>query len=121
MLTPSLYLQQVGDLSVDKRRLGIPAEQPKPQAPAHLFEKEPQPALKTAAQHTKQTQPPTASMAAINIGSDSRNSNGAVNRSGPLPPAPKTAGPETSGKLVKKEKDKDSEKKKKHHFFGSKK
>jgi len=38
MVTPSLYLRQVGDLSVDKRRLGIPAELPKPKAPAHLFE-----------------------------------------------------------------------------------
>ena len=38
MLTPALFTRQVSDLSVDKRRLGIPAEQPKPQAPAHLFE-----------------------------------------------------------------------------------
>ncbi|KAL9127788.1 MAG: hypothetical protein Q9217_003394, partial [Psora testacea] len=44
MLTPGLFLRQVGDLSVDKRRLNLPAEQPGPQAPAHLFEKEPTPA-----------------------------------------------------------------------------
>ncbi|KAF2459129.1 Sec1 family superfamily [Lineolata rhizophorae] len=40
MLTPGLFMRQLGDLSVDKRRLGIPAEGPKPKAPAHLFEKE---------------------------------------------------------------------------------
>lgn len=42
MLTPSLFLRQVGDLSVDKKRLGIPAELPKPTAPAHLFEPDPE-------------------------------------------------------------------------------
>lgn len=40
MVTPSLFIRQVGDLSVDKRRLDIPMERPKPKAPAHLFERE---------------------------------------------------------------------------------
>ncbi|KAF2238911.1 Sec1-like protein [Viridothelium virens] len=44
MLTPGLWMRQLGDLSQDKRRLGIPAEQPKPKAPAHLFEREEVPA-----------------------------------------------------------------------------
>ncbi|KAI9667522.1 MAG: vacuolar sorting protein VPS33/slp1 [Bathelium mastoideum] len=40
MLSPGLFMRQLGDLGVDKRKLGIPAEQPKPKAPAHLFERE---------------------------------------------------------------------------------
>jgi len=40
MLTPGLFVRQVGDLSVDKRRLDLPMERPKPKAPAHLFERE---------------------------------------------------------------------------------
>lgn len=39
MLTPKLFVRQVGDLSVDKRRLDIPMERPPPRAPAHLFER----------------------------------------------------------------------------------
>ncbi|KAI0014439.1 Sec1 family protein [Xylariaceae sp. FL0662B] len=39
MLTPQLFVRQVGDLSVDKRRLDIPMERPPPRAPAHLFER----------------------------------------------------------------------------------
>ncbi len=40
MLTPQLFVRQVGDLSVDKRRLDLPMERPPPRAPAHLFERE---------------------------------------------------------------------------------
>lgn len=44
MLTPSLFIQQVGDLSNDRRRLDLPVDRPKPKAPAHLFERdEPKP------------------------------------------------------------------------------
>ncbi|KAI0395892.1 Sec1 family protein [Xylariaceae sp. FL0594] len=39
MLTPKLFVDQVGDLSVDKRRLDIPMERPTRTAPAHLFER----------------------------------------------------------------------------------
>ncbi|KAI6091413.1 Sec1-like protein [Hypoxylon rubiginosum] len=39
MLTPQLFVRQVGDLSVDKRRLDIPMDRPPPRAPAHLFER----------------------------------------------------------------------------------
>ncbi|KAI8624548.1 Sec1 family protein [Xylariaceae sp. FL1651] len=39
MLTPQLFVRQVGDLSVDKRRLDIPMERPTQTAPAHLFER----------------------------------------------------------------------------------
>ncbi|KAI1353742.1 Sec1 family protein [Xylaria sp. FL0043] len=39
MLTPQLFIRQVGDLSVDKRKLDIPLERPTQTAPAHLFER----------------------------------------------------------------------------------
>ncbi|KAI9713486.1 MAG: vacuolar sorting protein VPS33/slp1 [Bogoriella megaspora] len=57
MLNPGLFMRQLGDLSVDKRRLGIPAEQPKPKAPAHLFERdEPSPQPGRSAQPPGQPQ-----------------------------------------------------------------
>ena len=48
MLSPGLFLRQLGDLSVDKRRLDIPAERPKPTAPAHLFEREAPPIARSS-------------------------------------------------------------------------
>lgn len=39
MLTPELFVRQVGDLSRDKRHLDLPMERPKARAPAHLFER----------------------------------------------------------------------------------
>ena len=125
MLTPSLYLRQVGDLSVDKRRLGLPAERPRPEAPAHLFEREaptgPPANAKPQFTTSQQPQPPVASIGAMNlVSSPNISSNGAV-KGHPLPPAPSLAVHSANSKLSKKEKEKDSEKKKKHHFFGSKK
>ena len=38
MLTPQLFVRQVGDLSRDKRQLDLPMERPKGRAPAHLFD-----------------------------------------------------------------------------------
>ncbi|KAK3096365.1 syntaxin binding protein 1, partial [Teratosphaeriaceae sp. CCFEE 6253] len=43
MLTPALFLRQVADLSVERRRLGLPVDGAKPQAPAHLLEPDPKP------------------------------------------------------------------------------
>ena len=43
MLNPGLFLRQVGDLSVDRRRLDLPADRPKPKTPQHIYEKEPVP------------------------------------------------------------------------------
>jgi len=123
MLTPSLYLRQLGDLSVDKRQLDLPAERPKPRAPAHLFEREPQ---RVPEPYTKQSQPtpqlhqsPVASMGAMSI-----NSNLAPNRAGkhqPSPVAPPATVQSANNKLSKKDKEKEPKEKKKHHFFGSKK
>ncbi|KAI0199264.1 Sec1 family protein [Astrocystis sublimbata] len=39
MLTADLFVKQVSDLSVDKRKLDIPMERPTQTAPAHLFER----------------------------------------------------------------------------------
>ncbi|KAI1001162.1 Protein transport protein [Podosphaera aphanis] len=37
MLTPALFSRQVSDLSVDRRKLDLPVDRPKPKAPAFLF------------------------------------------------------------------------------------
>lgn len=39
MLTPQLFVRQVGDLSVDKRKLDLPMDRPPKRAPTHLFER----------------------------------------------------------------------------------
>lgn len=126
MLTPSLFVRQVGDLSVDKRKLDIPSERPQPKAPAHLFEREEKkvpiglpngptagsrgPAVAPApgrAPAQSPYQPPTAAMRDTSL--NDRPPNGSANSS----PAGKL------GKLEKKSKDGDE--KKKRGFFHSKK
>lgn len=119
MLTPALFMRQLGDLSVDKRRLQIPAEMPKPQAPAHLFEKEekpkpapapaPVPATGSAGRglqgQGRAPQPPTQAFGRMDLGAQA---NGAA----------KTQVSPQTHKLTKEP---EKEKKKKHHFFSSKK
>lgn len=112
MLTPAFFIRQMGDLSTDKRKLGIPAEQPKPQAPAHLFEKEapapvaaaPARAPPTAAARAamQAPQPPTQAMGNMKVSPSGANG------------APAPAPTQSSSKLTK-----DPEKKKRH-FFSSK-
>lgn len=109
MLTPALFLRQVADLSVDKKRLDIPAERPKPVAPAHLFEKDlPPPQVANQAQPSGKSSapqsqaPPAAAMAKMSLNS------GRPNAQAPQGTNP----PPSGGKTVKKEKEK-----KKHHFF----
>lgn len=128
MLTPSLFLRQVADLSADKRRLGIPAEQSKPKAPAHLFEKEPQPTAQPPSQRPPNQgdtqEPPTAGMSAMNLGPDGGGSSGPSNgtaKAHPSPVPPASSESPASSRLVKKDKEKETQKKKKHHFFSSKK
>ncbi|KAK2779236.1 vacuolar sorting protein VPS33/slp1 [Emmonsiellopsis sp. PD_33] len=104
MLTPKLFLRQLGDLSVDKRRLDLPADRPQPKAPAHLFERD-QP-------------PPTAGLASMTIssrgdGPTRKAVNGAAQ---PTPPAPHQSGHHSSSKLARKEKEKEKEKKKRNFF-----
>jgi syntaxin-binding protein 1 len=108
MLTPSLFLRQVSDLSADRRRLDIPAERPKPTAPAHLFEKEPpppppvqqQPAAKKAPPPNLNPPVPTAAMHAMSLGSNAQK-------------AP-SGTPSASSKPHKEKKEKE---KKRLHFF----
>lgn len=112
MLTPALFTRQVGDLTTDKRRLGIPAEQPKQQAPAHLFEPDAQPTPPQVAAQQPQppnaqpqgprAAPPTQQMGAMNLG-------GTPGRA-PQPQA------NSSAKLTKEP----EKEKKKHRFFGKK-
>ena len=80
MLTPKLFLRQVGDLSTDRRRLDLPIERPPPKAPAHLFEREALPVPQQSSRAPNQAnfgkppvdpKPPaplTAAMGAMNIG-----------------------------------------------------
>ncbi|KAF7585957.1 vacuolar sorting protein VPS33/slp1 [Aspergillus hancockii] len=108
MLSPGLFLKQVGDLSTDRRRLDLPAERPKPTAPAHLFEKDPPPQPQPAPKrtpaptpHLNPPAPPSAAMSAMSLGQ-----NGAL-------PA------QSNPKLHKEKKEKDKKEKKRHHFFRS--
>ena len=124
MLTPSLYLRQVGDLSVDKWRLDLPVERTKPQAPAHLFEKEPPTATQPYTKQQTLYQPPVASIGVMSLNPNDANANVSSKvgiNTRPFSPGPLPAVQLADSKFSKKDKDKDSEKKKKHHFFGSKK
>lgn len=112
MLIPSLYLRQLGDLSVDKRRLNLPAEQPRPKAPAHLFEKDPSP---------QPQQPRLAAKADLGLNRMHGEPTQRSANSGSGNPPPDSMLPSSSNKPVKKDKENNAEKKKKHHFFGSKK
>ncbi|KAI4290352.1 MAG: hypothetical protein L6R35_000364 [Caloplaca aegaea] len=113
MLTPSLYLRQVGDLSVDRRRLDLPSDRPKPRAPDHLFEKEVPPSPPV-----KPLEPSLDKMQKLRLNEEgllSMPTNGSAQDRKPTLPA----SPSSSGRLTK-DKGKDGEKKKKHHFFSSK-
>ncbi|KAL8987799.1 MAG: hypothetical protein Q9177_003037 [Variospora cf. flavescens] len=113
MLTPSLYLRQVGDLSVDRRRLDLPSDRPKPRAPDHLFEKEVPPSPPV-----KPLEPSLDKMQKLRLNEEgllSMPTNGSAQDRKPTLPA----SPSSSGRLAK-DKGKDGEKKKKHHFFSSK-
>lgn len=123
MMNPELYLRQIGDLSQNRRTLRLPADQPPPKAPAHLFEKPepPKPAPPPAAgmrpgapgarpnipgglpSRPGGGAPPSAAMANMSLNARPQG------QPAPAPPAP-------AGKPGKEEKEK---KKKKHHFFSS--
>ena len=108
MLTPRLFIRQVGDLSADRRKLNLPADRPKPKAPAHLFEQE-----------TPKSLPP---------GPGRPPGTGLPAKPGPAPPAAGLAKMTLSSKtpaggqgshLASGGKVKEEKKKKKHHFFSS--
>lgn len=118
MLTPGLFLRQVGELSMDKRRLDLPYDRPPPKAPAHLFEveKPPEPLPKPSTAHLKMPGPPggppTAAMAAMSMASqpNSMNGNGTPT---PPPNVGLPSGP-AGGKLSKKTKEDKKEEKKRN-------
>ncbi|XTI83229.1 syntaxin-binding protein-like protein 2 [Cenococcum geophilum] len=116
MLNPGLFVRQVGDLSVDKRRLGIPAELPKPKAPAHLFERDepPKPTPPSLAKPglPKTPAPPTAGLGAMTL-----NSGGGAVAGRPQNGQGSHLAAQNSGGKFSKDPEK---KKKKHHFFSSK-
>ena len=111
MLTPSLFLRQVRDLSVDRRRLDLPADRPPRKAPAHVFERPgpPQPPPSSS------LQPPVGGLANMTIKSGGASSNGTptppAQRVHPLP-SPKFQPESSSSSKPSKE-----HKKKHHHFF----
>jgi syntaxin-binding protein 1 len=122
MITPKLFLRQVGDLSTDRRRLDLPVEKPPPKAPAHLFEREPQPVPQQTSRPPNQASlsqplagprappPPTAAMGAMNLGPSAGHPYQAPNGSSAVTADSKD---DKDGKLKK-----DKDKKKKHlHLF----
>ena len=121
MLTPGLFLRQVGDLSVDRRKLRLPAEQPRPQAPAHLFEREPPPApAKQAPSPSQPADPPAALLGSMSLNQPPRVTPNGATQPPSRPPAQPKLDTHSNAKLTK-DKEKDKDKKKKLHFFGSKK
>lgn len=111
MLTPNLFVRQVSDLSVDKRKLGIPAEQPKPRAPAHLFEDDDEPVAPVPPPHSAaRTAPVTSQMSKLT-----------VSNSGPTTNAPAQPRTTQSNGNAKTTTSMDTEKKKRLNIFSSKK
>lgn len=111
MLTPNLFVRQVGDLSMDKRRLAIPAEQPKPKPPAHLFEAEAPPPAPVKNPNTVPPKqgPPVAQMDKMNVNGAPAKQNGAAPRSNPAAA--------TAQSTSISQHSREGEKKKKHGFF----
>ena len=56
LLTPELFVRQVGDLSLERRALGLPVDQAKEVAPKHLFDPEPGEAPRQQVQPQAQVQ-----------------------------------------------------------------
>ncbi|KAK3487759.1 Sec1-like protein [Neurospora hispaniola] len=100
MLTPQLYLRQLEDLSMDRRRLGLPMDRPQPQVPEHFYAKPkppPQPVQQppaAAPPGAGSVHPPTQAMGAMtmNSGTASPHAGGSGARP-PVPPAGKTEKP----------------------------
>lgn len=89
MLSPGLFIRQLGDLSVDRRRLDIPMERAKKQAPAHLFEAEAPPQAAVATPPAPSPHPPTAQMGGMGLGNGQANGGGRVYE----PPPPVSTAP----------------------------
>jgi syntaxin-binding protein 1 len=130
MLTPSLFIRQLTDLSVDRRQLDIPADRPKKRAPEHLFEK-PSPAGLPTGPATgrggapQRPSPQSAHSSSYGRGVDvptAKMGSMSLNSGGPQNGASKTPSPSGyGGKLEKKSKYDEGKEKKKRGFFSSKK
>ena len=120
MISPGLWMRQLGDLSVERRRLGIPADLPPKKAHAHLFEKEPEPRPPAAA---KSPPPGAGSIAPQAAPVPPTKQMQAVNLNGYSPANSRPGSSVGSGGVIKlgdSGKDKKEKKEKKHHFhFGS--
>ncbi|SMY27407.1 unnamed protein product [Zymoseptoria tritici ST99CH_1A5] len=120
MMTPALFIRQVGDLSRDKRELRIPADMPKPQAPRHLFERDEEPRREERHHAPPQVPahhaPPSKTMAGMSLNGSASQDGVPAGRSHGA--APIAASPSGGNKLTK-DAPAEKEKKKKHHFgFG---
>lgn len=150
MVTPALYVKQVGDLTADRRRLDLPVDRPKPKAPDHLFiRNDPRPVAPPAGPGAMGFPGgPGRPVQSISPGPPAQNGSyhqpGPYERPAPQPPTAALANmgmnsapgrpmppngattPPAKAKLDKKSKHKDKEEgrdkeKKKRGFFGSKK
>ncbi|KAK5117260.1 hypothetical protein LTR62_005877 [Meristemomyces frigidus] len=131
MLTPELFVRQVSDLSADHRRLAIPAAMPKPQAPAHLFEPEPQPAKAAPPPQQQQSASTTRAQPAQPQGPRAAPSSSAAVAANMVPPTAQmgrinlsggvNGAPAQANSSAKLTKDQPKEKKKHHFGFGKKK
>lgn len=133
MLAPALFLRQLGDLAVDRRRLDLPADRPPIRPPQHLFE--PDPALQPKqdappARPNPSPLPPTpapnpnataAALGAMRLNSHGSGSGSGIDPNGSLSQHLQRPGPSSAPKPPEKKDKEKGEKKKKHHFFSSKK
>ncbi|TVY83797.1 Protein transport protein sec1 [Lachnellula suecica] len=145
MLSPAMFVRQVGDLSRDRRKLDLPIDRPKPQAPDYLFMKNdppprpppnmappgirpgqgvglpsraPMPPQKASGYDAGSYDRPAPKPPTAGLAAMSMNTNGG----GPIPL--NGNGADSKGKLEKKSKnkeEKEGKEKKKRGFFGTKK
>jgi syntaxin-binding protein 1 len=126
MVTPQMFIRQTKDLSMDRRRLDLPMDRPKPRAPAHLFERPapppmqrpPPPSAPGSGSSAGNIRPPTKSLGAMTLNSGTSSSTPTPSQASGMEERPSAAGLPDGGKLGKLHKDKD---KKKRNLFGIKK
>ncbi|KAM7188213.1 Sec1 family protein [Rhypophila sp. PSN 637] len=130
MLTPNLFLRQVGDLTVDRRRLDLPQDRPKPRAPAHIHERPAPPQAPRPPPGAQQQRPPpgaappggprppTKALGAMTISSGGGGGSSMTSSSSSRPQEGMPAAGGSDGKAGKLSKDKE---KKKRNIFGIKK
>jgi len=129
LLTPGLWMRQIGDLSVERRRLGIPGDGPKRRGPAWIDEERVEAErsrLASPGEQRPQAPPrkevrnplslPTRELGRINLNGDGEDMSSSSSPPPPPPPASQSVDLAGRGRLSR---EKDG--KKKHHFFSGKK